>query len=329
MIKLNETKRVKRGTRMVCKTESTSSGGVAISEGFIRDEMPGLSEIDVKLYLLINAYACSKSKAELTVISGILNITPDEVLESLKSLENKKLIKFTSSTITVLDRQSENDGKPAVFKDYTPEEIANLKDKNIDALTTFAEKKYGKLLSYREISVLVGLYHYLGMSKEVLMILIEYTGALGKKTMSYLKSAALSWHEKQIDTPKKAHEYITYLEQQKNYHDEMKELLGIYGRNFSKREAEFLDAWREKFSPEEIQNAYEKAIDMTGKISFSYTNKILLSDDKDFDEKAVQTKRKTSVKPTRFNNITPSRTDYEAVKAKRKEALKNRFKTNK
>lgn len=314
---------------MVCKTENINSSGVAISEGFIRDDMPGLTETEIKLYLIVNFYACSKSKTELPVISNILNITLDEVVEGLKSLENKKLIKFTSSSITVLDRQSENDGKPAVFKDYTPEEIAKLKDKNIDALTTFAEKKYGKLLSYREISVLVGLYHYLGMSKEVLMILIEYTGALGKKTMSYLKSAALTWHEKQIDTPKKAHEYITYLEQQKDYHDEMKDLLGIYGRNFSKREAEFLDIWREKFSPEEIKEAYEKAIDMTGKISFSYTNKILLSDDKEFEAKPLLTKKKNSVKPTRFNNISSSRTDYEAVKAKRKEALKDRFKTNK
>ena len=51
-----------------------------------------------------------------------------KVSKSIGKSTAKKLIKFTSSSITVLDRQSENDEKPAVFKDYTPEEIAQLKD---------------------------------------------------------------------------------------------------------------------------------------------------------------------------------------------------------
>lgn len=314
---------------MVFKTENNFSDGVVLSEGFIRDEMINLSEFELKIYLLINALAKSKTKTDIPAISNIIKTTPDIVLESIKGLEKRKLIKFTSSAVTVLAIKAENNDKPATLKEYTPEEIAEVKDKNLDELTSFAEKKYGKLLSYREISVLVGLYHYLGMSKEVLMIMIEYTGALGKKTMNYLRTTALSWYENKIDTPKKAHEYITYLEERKTYHENMKTMLGIYGRNFTKREAEFLDSWKGKFTAEEIFEAYETAVDMTGKISFSYMDKVLNSDgERELKVKRIFAKPKNNVKATRFNNINPSGTDYEAVKAKRREELKNRFKTN-
>lgn len=314
---------------MVFKTLSSLSGGIVLSEGFIREDMKELNEYELKLYLLINAFAKSKTKSDIPHISDMLKTTPDIVMESIRGLEERKLIKFTSSTITILELKTENDDKTAVLKEYTPEEIAEIKDKNLDELTSFAEKKYGKLLSYKEISILVGLYHYLGMSKEVLMIMIEYTGAIGKKTMNYLRTTALSWCENKIDTPKKAHEYITYLEERKTYHEDMKAMLGIYGRNLTKREAEFLDSWKDKFTSEEIAEAYETAVDMTGKISFSYMDKVLNSDGEGKPyPKRTFTKPKNNIKPTRFNNIKQSGTDYEAVKAKRREALKNRLKTN-
>ncbi len=314
---------------MVFKTENNFPGGVILSEGFVREDMAELREFELKLYLLINAFAKSKTKTDIPAVSEMLKTTPDVILESMKGLEKRKLIKFTSSAVTVLEIKAENNDKPATLKEYTPEEIAEIKDKNLDEITSFAEKKYGKLLSYKEISVLVGLYHYLGISKEVLMIMIEYTGALGKKTMNYLRTTALSWHENKIDTPKKAHEYITYLEERKTYHEDMKAMLGIYGRNLTKKEAEFLDSWKDKFTAEEIAEAYETAVDMTGKISFSYMNKVLNSDgESKLNIKKIFTKPKNNVKATRFNNINPSNTDYEAVKAKRREALKNRFKTN-
>ena len=309
---------------MKFKTDGDYIGGITLSEGFVRQDMKTLDEQQLKIYLLALMFAETKQKAEIKDIADILQIPIEDVVSALKELEKKTLISLSTTAITLKAPHTENTTKRLTFKEYTPEEIADMDDKDVDKIVRCAEKTYGKLLSYAEISTIISLYKFLSIPREVLIILIEYTGALGRKTMSYLKTAAMDWHERGIDSPKKAHEHITYLEQQKNYYAQMKELFGIYGREFTKKEKEFLDKWAElKFTAEEIKESYEKTIDSTGKISFAYMNKILTSDDVEFTQKQEQKPRK-KVKPTGFNNFTARNRDYDDIKAKAREKLKKR-----
>jgi len=310
------------------KLESGYIGNVVIPEGFIRSEMLSLNETQLKIYITVVMLAQNKSKAEFTELAEMLKMDIGALISVLQELEKLNLFKLSTTSVTVKAMENEEGAKPVTFREYTPEEIASMHDKEIEKLTRCAEKTYGKLLSYAEISTLISLCKFIGIPAGVLTVLIEYTGSLGKKTMAYLKNTALDWQEKGIDTVKKAHEYITYLEQQKNFYSTIKDVLGIYGREFTKKEREFLDKWSElKISPETIKDAYERTIDATGKISFAYMNKILTSDDQPQQKAAAVTSAKPparKVKATGFNNFKSRPRDYDDIKRKAKEKLKHK-----
>ena len=305
------------------KIESGYFGNISLPEGFVRTEMSSLNESELKVYLAVLTFAQNESKQDLNIISDIAGIDINKTIEALTSLEKKALIKLTSSSVTIKAISTENGAKPVAHKEYSATEIDSLHDEDIKKLTLCAEKTYGKLLNYAELNMLASLYDAVGLPCEVLMILIEYTGALGKKTMRYLQTAASDWKAAEIDTPKKAHQHITYLEQQKEYYSQMKDILGIYGREFTKREREYLDKWKkEGYSPDKIKESYEKTVDATGKIAFGYMDKVIASSDILPDKQVVVTskpKPKKRVKPTGFNNFTSRERDYDAIKARAKE----------
>lgn len=309
------------------KLESGYIGNIVIPEGFIRSEMLSLNETQLKIYIMVSMLAQTKNKPDFQELSSMLGVDINEIISTLQELEKLKLVKLSSTAVTICASEDEESAKPLTFREYTPEEISSMQDKDIQKLTRCAEKTYGKLLSYAEISTLISLYKFIGIPRDVLTVLIEYTGSLGKKTMAYLKNAALDWQEHGIDSAKKAHEYITYLEQQKNYYATVKDVLGIYGREFTKKEREFLDKWSElKFTTEQIKDAYERTVDATGKISFAYMNKILTSDEppKTFENTQTSKAPVKKVKPTAFNNFKARSRDYDDIKKRAKEKLKNK-----
>ncbi len=304
-------------------TDGAYRGNIIVPEGFIREDMKNLSEQEVKLFLLSVMYAHGTQKAEWETVAAHAGYTMRQCVEALQGLEQKKLIKLTPTQVTVLSPEPEAVFAPVAFKEYTPEEIAAMDDGEITNLTVCAEKAFGKLLSYGDISILVSLYRWVGMEPSVLMILIEYVAALGKKSLGYLKNTALDWHEKGIDSAESAHAYITYLEQQKEYYASMRDVLGIFGREFTKKEKEFLDKWKPDFTPEQIREAYETTVNSTGKISFAYMNKVLTSDGtpKQASFTGEQSGKKR-VTPSKFSNFEPRKKDYDAVREKAKERAK-------
>ncbi|MBR3942731.1 MAG: DnaD domain protein, partial [Clostridia bacterium] len=286
------------------------------------EDMKNLSETELKLFLLSVMFAHGTQKAEWETVAAHSGYSMRQCVEALQGLEQKKLIQLTPTQVTILSPEPEAVLNPVAFKEYTPEEIAAMDDDEITNLTACAEKSFGKLLSYGDISVLVSLYRWVGMEPSVLMILIEYVAALGKKSMGYLKNAALDWHNRGIDTAEAAHAYITYLEQQKEYYASMRDVLGIFGREFTKKEKEFLDKWKDVFTPEQIRDAYETTINSTGKISFAYMDKVLTSDGKPQKPIPSEGNGKKRVTPSKFSNFDPRKKDYDAVREKARERAK-------
>lgn len=56
-------------------------------------------------------------------------------------------------------------------------------------------------------------------------------------------------------------------------------ILGIYDRALTQTEKKYISAWTEELniSPELVSLAYDKTVENTGKLSFAYMNKILVS----------------------------------------------------
>ena len=109
-------------------------------------------------------------------------------------------------------------------------------------------------------------------------MVIEYCGTLGKKSMRYIQKVALEWLDCEIDTVEKAEERIRALNEAKSWEGEIKSVLEIRDRNLVTKEREFCESWRMLgLSPELIRAAYERTVEKTGKLSFPYLNKILVS----------------------------------------------------
>lgn len=297
---------------MKFKTDGAYCGNVIIPEGFIREDMKTLSEAELKLFLIAVMHAHSEKNIEWEQISEQSGYTMRQCVDAFQALEQKKLIRLTTTQITILSPTPDVSAGTITFKKYTPEEIYALDDE-FTSIGTCAQTAFGKCLNEHDTQILASLYQNVGIPSPVLMILIEYIAAIGKKSMGYLKSVALDWHEKGIDTAKKAHDHITYLEQQKEYYASMRDTLGIFGREFTKKEKEYLDKWKEKFNADLIKEAYEKTLDSTGKISFAYMNKILTSDQSEPVTVQVPKKRVT---PSKFSNFEPRKKDYDSVKEK-------------
>lgn len=146
-------------------------------------------------------------------------------------------------------------------------------------LLSEGQKKLGRTLSNAEMTGLVWLHDGEGMSCEVIIMLLEYTSAIGKNNIRYIEATALSWLKEGIDTVAKAEKHIIELEKSRREWKKLSSAFGIDRPVPSKNEQTYATRWlREwRFSMKMIKAAYDICADNTGKMSLSYMNRILAS----------------------------------------------------
>lgn len=170
------------------------------------------------------------------------------------------------------------DEKP-VRPTYKMSEIAERKseDKTLSEMYSHAELLLDRPLSANDTTTLYGLYDWLGLPVEVILMILEHCVSLGKKSMRYVEAVALSWYDMGLCTAEKASAHIEALGKVGRAKRRFKKLLGISGRDISDTEYHHLVEWSENmgFSDEMIKLAYEKTVMNTGKASFNYMHAIL------------------------------------------------------
>lgn len=142
-----------------------------------------------------------------------------------------------------------------------------------------AEKMFGRFLTQSETAVIVSMFDYANIAADIIVMIIDYCVSIDKGNMRFVEKTAYSWIDKGIDTHSKVEEYITSLVTNRNNENLIKSLFGIWDRNLTTKQKEFITVWLEdwKFSIEMIKLAYEKCVDNTSKLNFSYINKILFN----------------------------------------------------
>lgn len=132
-------------------------------------------------------------------------------------------------------------------------------------------------LSQNDTVTLFGLYDWLCLPVEVILMILEHCASLGKKSMRYIEAVALSWYDMGLCTAEKASAHLEAIEKSGKAKRRFKKLLGLTGRDLSDSEYHHLAEWSENmgFSDEMIKLAYEKTILNTGKASFRYMHAIL------------------------------------------------------
>lgn len=161
----------------------------------------------------------------------------------------------------------------------TTQEINELasQDKNITYLLQETQSVLGKPLTPVASSTMASLYSYTGMQPDLILMLVHYCVSIGKDNMRYIEKVADSWVEKGIDSHEKAEAEILRLTQSDQMENKIKSAFGIYDRTLVPSEKAFIQAWIKEYGQDMplIQLAFERAVEIKGKLSFAYINGIL------------------------------------------------------
>lgn len=212
---------------------------------------------------------------------------------------------------------------------YAADEIdaAASVNKNIDYLFKQAEKILDRFLSPSDSEMLYSFVDWLGLPVEVVIMLLNFASNQGKTTKRYLETVAIDWADKGIDTYETAEEYIKEIELKLSNEGKIRSILGIYDRALTQTEKKYIKAWTfDKNVPLSlVTEAYDRTVAATGKLSWAYMNKILISwldagltsvDEVKSHEvlhklKAAPIKEKKHTSKSKFNNYTDTnKPDY-------------------
>ena len=144
--------------------------------------------------------------------------------------------------------------------------------------------RLGKTLNTEELKILLGFVRYLGLTPDVVCVLISYCqerarrkGSSRNPSLRSIEKEAYAWAEQGIDTMEEA---AAFIQRQNVYNSRLAQLtrlLQIRGRNLTAAEERYAKSWLELgFEDEAITMAYERTCLNTGGLSWAYMNKILV-----------------------------------------------------
>ena len=216
--------------------------------------------------------------------------------------------------------------KPAPAEELPEYETEDLvrrsrEDAGFSAIVTEAQKVLGHVLSSSDLKRLFGIYDYLALPPEVILMLLNHCVSISqgrRPSMRFIEKEAYVWANREIMSLEQAEEYIRSSRRRREDMGRIKESLSIRGRELTATEQKYISSWLDMgFGEECISIAYDRTVTNTGALKWNYMNKILLS----WHEKGIHNaaqleekegRRKTA--PTRTN--TPDKPiDMEALRA--------------
>lgn len=158
-------------------------------------------------------------------------------------------------------------------------EIAARLDESAEIRSLFSDlqSKLGKTIGYDGQATIICLYDHFGLPAQVIFMLVDYCVSIGKTGYSYIEKAGSSWAEQEIDTVEKAAKKIDSLNKINKLWNKFAIAYGFPNGKPTANQVKYISRWLDEFkmSFDMICLAYEETLERTGKISWSYTDKIL------------------------------------------------------
>lgn len=172
--------------------------------------------------------------------------------------------------------------------EYRAEDLVrrSREDGEFAAIIAEASKVMGRALSSVDMKTLFGIYDYLGMPADVIMLLInhcakQYTRRYGtqrRPSARAIQKEAYFWVNREIMTVEQAEEFIRADDARRSTAAQVCAVMGIAGREPTKTESEYISSWLDMgFGPDSIAIAYDRTVTNTGSLRWSYMNRIILS----------------------------------------------------
>ena len=168
---------------------------------------------------------------------------------------------------------------------YTEEDVIRAVDKDDSFRSLYGEvqRQLGRNLNTEELKILLGFVRYLGLSGDVISLLVCYCkerarqkGSSRNPSLRTIEKEAYAWAEQGIDTMEEA---VAYIQNQNHRRSRLGRIMGILqirGRNLTPGEERYAQQWLDwGFQEEAIALAYERTCLNTGALNWAYMNKIL------------------------------------------------------
>lgn len=174
----------------------------------------------------------------------------------------------------------------------------------------------GRALTFDDQSTLLWIYEHLGMSADIILMLISQCFSMGRRTMAKIEQTAVKWHDKGITTLEQAQDELLLMQKAHSYEGQVKSRMGIQ-TEITPSQRNYIEDWAAQgISLDLIEKAYYINIEMKGKLAFNYINGILkkwvengittVSEAEEFD---ARPKENVRAKGSRSKNPSPAPVD--------------------
>lgn len=180
--------------------------------------------------------------------------------------------------------------------EYSASEVSrrSAESTEFQALVEETQRVYGRLLSSTELKTLFGIWDYLALPADVIMMLIHACadetavrcGDGKKPSFRTIEKEAYIWVNREIITYERAEYYLAEKAQRNSQKGELRKALGIAGRALSPTEEKYIDAWLAMgFGTQALAEAYDRTVVKTGELKWKYMDSIVRS----WDSKGLHT----------------------------------------
>ncbi len=260
------------------KFHNPSTDSVFVLPSSVRDHLSQAGEKDLKV--LIYIFSSGMRSESENDIAHALGIPVSEVYEALAFWRGAGIFTYKKeekSNVTVVSEATPSQKNTS----YTPGDIADAleRDEDIRSLFNYASQKLGKILTQSEQASIFYLLDALSMPCDLVMGIIEYFTAKGKKSARYIERAAIRMYEEDgVDSYQKFEEYVTAKAAASSLEEQVRRIIGASGRAFTKKESEIIGKWSTDGTDIGlISEAYERTVTNIGKASLGYMSKIIES----------------------------------------------------
>lgn len=215
------------------------------------------------------------SKSELAAKAGI---SEARAASAIALFESAGII-AASADFPDIEREFPENPLGNDIEDISADEAANtIRDGELSSMIAECAALMNKaVLPTSDVKRLAALYSQYALGEEYIATLAAYLASKDKLTVTRLVKEAVKLVEKGVDSSAELEIYIKNKESVTSSEYELRRLFGIYDRALTKSESEYFRKWTVDmaFGLGIISEAYNIAVDNTGKPAKAYMDKLL------------------------------------------------------
>ena len=168
---------------------------------------------------------------------------------------------------------------------YSEQDVLEAMDRDTSFRGLYGEvqRLLGRSLNTEELKILLGFVRYLGLTPDVISVLVCYCkdrarqrGSFRNPSLRTIEKEAYAWAERGIDTVEEAAAFIQAQNVRNSRLYRLMNILQIRGRSLTAAEERYAQSWLDMGMDEEaISMAYERTCLNTGGLNWAYMNKIM------------------------------------------------------